>query len=693
MTPSIGSPIPRSDAVAKVTGAAPYAADHPVPDPLHVHVVQAAIARGSVRATDTAAAEAAAGVRAVLTPENAPRLADGAERRLAVLQSGEVAFRGQIAAAVVADTAEQARCAASLVRIDYDEHPHDVVLDADRADLYRPDAVNAGAESDTDTGDVEAALAQAPVAIDHTYSTPYEFNNPMEPHTTVALWETGPDQLTLYDSTQGPHTVRTVIAPVLGLDPASIRVIAPHVGGGFGSKGTAHPHVVLAALAARVHPGRWVRLALTRQQMFSLAGYRTPTLQRVRLGADAQGRLQAVAHESVEQTSTVMEFAEQTATCTRMMYAAPHRRTRHRLAALDVPVPFWMRAPGEAPGMFALESAMDELAQACGIDPVELRVRNDPERDPESGLPWADRRLVECLREGARRFGWDQRDHRPGPHRRGRRFTGTGVAAAVYPHLAIPGSAALVRHDGEGRYTVSIGAADIGTGARTALAQIAADALERPLGAVRLRLGDTDFPTASVAGGSSGTTSWGMAITAAVAAFRRRHGTSPAPGTEEKAAAESGPDKDRYAMYSFGAHFAEVHVDADTGEIRVPRLLGVFSVGRVINPRTVRSQFIGGMTMGLSMALHEHGALDPQLGHVVNHDLAEYHVAANADIGSIDAFWLDGPDPLAGPTASRGAGEIGIVGAAAAIANAASHATARRPRALPITPDFFLGAG
>lgn len=415
---AIGTPLARLEGEAKVTGRAPYAYEHPFTDPLYLHPVQATIARGRVTAVDTDAAEAIEGVRGVLTPANAPRLADTGDKEFAVLQSDEVAFRGQFVGAVVADTPETARQAAALVRVRYDERPHDVVLSADRADLYRPEQVASGDPADTEDGDADAALAQAPVRVDQTYRTPMEHNNPMEPHTTVAVWERDPDRLTLYDSTQGVHMVRKTLAPVFGLDPQHVRVVAPHVGGGFGSKGSAHAHDVLAGLAARIHPGRPVKFALTRQQMFSLVGYRTPTIQRVRLAADTDGRLSAVVHDVVEQTAVIKEFAEQTAVSTRMMYAAPNRRTTHRLAALDVPVPFWMRAPGEAPGMYATEVAMDELAVACGVDPIELRVRNDPAVDPETGKPWTGRRLVECLREGARRFGWRERDPVPGPDRK-----------------------------------------------------------------------------------------------------------------------------------------------------------------------------------------------------------------------------------------------------------------------------------
>ncbi|MFE6306232.1 xanthine dehydrogenase family protein molybdopterin-binding subunit [Nocardiopsis sp. NPDC057823] len=687
-TRALGLPLARLEGADKATGRAPYAYEHPLPDPLYLHPVTSTVARGRITSVDASAARGTEGVRLVLTHTTAERLADTADREFAVLQSDRVAFHGQLVAAVVADTPETAREAAALVRVDYAVEPHDVVLTADHPGLYRPEDEDDPA--DTEQGDPDAELARAPVVVDRTYRTPMEHNNPMEPHTTVAVWDGDGGGLTLYDSTQGAHPVRETVAGVFGLDPARVRVVSPHVGGGFGSKGSAHAHNILAAMAARELPGRPVKFALTRPQMFSLAGHRTPTVQRVRLAAERDGRIRALVHDSVEHTSMVKEFTEGSAAVSRMMYAAPHRRTTQRLAPLDVPIPFWMRAPGEAPGMYALESAMDELAQACGIDPVELRLRNEPETDPRTGEPWSDRRLARCLREGAERFGWAGRDPAPGTRREGRWRVGTGVAAAVYPHLYNPGSAAEIGYDGD-RYTVDIGAADIGTGSRTALTQIAAQALERPVEEVLLRLGDTDLPPATVAGGSSGTASWSAAVLAAAAAFREEHGADPRPGARARAAAPEDTVEPGRAVASFGAHFAEVRVDADTGEVRVPRMLGVFSVGRVVNPRTARSQFVGGMVMGLSMALHERSVLDPRFGHVVNADLAEYHVAVNADVGEVEAHWLEGEDPSAGPLGLRGVGEIGIVGTAAAIANAAHHATGVRVRDLPLTPDRFAG--
>ncbi|WP_067170058.1 xanthine dehydrogenase family protein molybdopterin-binding subunit [Microtetraspora niveoalba] len=696
---AVGAPAPRVEGLAKVTGSAAYAYDRPVADPVYACPVQATIARGRVVAIDGGAAAGVEGVLAVVTHREAARLADTADAELAVLQSDAVAFRGQFVGVVLAETPEAARQAAGLVRVEYDEEPHDTELRADRAGLYTPEQVNGGFAPDTDEGDVDAAMEAAAVTVDRIYTTPMLFNNPMEPHTSVAVWGDGGDEggggpgearLTLYDSTQGAHVVRSTLARVFGLPPERVRVISPYVGGGFGSKGMPHAHNVLAGLAAMAVPGRPVKLALTRQQMFSLAGHRTPTIQRVRLGAGADGRLTAVAHEVVEHTSALKEFAEQTAVGARMMYAAPNRRTAHRLAALDVPVPSWMRAPGEAPGFFGLEVAMDELAQACGLDPVELRARNEPEVDPESGRPWSGRHLVRCLREGAARFGWEERAAVPGTRRAGRELVGLGVAASTYPYYRFPGSRAVVGYDGSGRYTVRIGAADIGTGAWTVLTQIAADALECPLGAVRVEIGDSELPPATVAGGSSGTASWGSAIVAACHAFRGAYGTEPPPGAEAGADMPRDPDAERFAMHSFGAQFAEVRVDADTGEIRVPRMLGVFSAGRIVNPRTARSQFIGGMTMGLSMALHERGVLDHRTGHVVNHDFAEYHIATHADVVDVDAVWLEEEDAHAGPLGARGIGEIGIVGAPAAIANAVHNATGVRVRDLPITPDLLL---
>ncbi|WP_410876248.1 xanthine dehydrogenase family protein molybdopterin-binding subunit [Nocardia sp. A7] len=688
-SPAIGSSPTRIDGPAKLRGVAPYAMEHPQPDPLYGFVMQSTIIRGRIREIDTSVAERIDGVVAVLTHRNAPRLAVDDNNELFILQDDEIAFRGQVIGAVIATSQEVACEAAAQVRVTYDEQPADTVFSADRADLYTPEEVSGGFPADTSIGDVDAAMAIAPVTIDHTYTTAMVHNNPMEPHATIAHWTD--DSLVLFDSTQGPHVVRAEIAPLFGLAPEQVRVIAPFVGGGFGSKGEPHANIVLAAMAAKLSGGRPVKLPLTRQQLFSLTGYRTPTSQRVRLGAHPDGTLTAIAHDAIAQASTVKEFAEPSAVVSRVMYSAANRSTSHQFAALDVGVSSWMRAPGHCPGMFAAETAMDELAVALGMDPIALRIHNEPEVDPESGLPFSTRGLVECLRSGAQRFGWAERDPAPRSRREGRWLIGSGVAAATYPADTAPGNSARVRRTGD-RYEVAIDAVDIGTGTWTALGQIAADALGVDHDHIDLRIGDSDLPEGTVAGGSTGMASWGSAVVAAARALLDRYGPDPADGAEITVAAPEYPGRENFSTHAFGAHFVEVRVDTDTAEIRVPRVVSVFGAGRIINPRTARSQFIGAVTMGLSMALFEQSEFDPRLGVVVNHDLAGYHIPVNADIGDIDVSWIDEHDPHLNPMGSKGIGEIGIVGSAAAVGNAIYHATGVRVRHVPFRLEDLLGA-
>jgi xanthine dehydrogenase YagR molybdenum-binding subunit len=703
-TKTIGLPLDRVDGPSKVRGTATYAFEQPVDRPAYLYPLQATIAAGRITRVDAGAAMSEPGVLAVLTHENAPKLAWADDPEIAVLCSDEVSYRGQLVGAVIAETSETARHAAGEVRLDYAERSHDVVLRADRDDLRKPanaayfgaggGELQNGMPADTAIGDVEAALASAAVRLDQTYTTPMIHPSPMEPHTAVAIWTD--EGLTIYCSSQGVTLAGALVARALGLDPERVHTISPHVGGGFGSKVYPHAYVVLAAMAAQVLPGRPVKFTLTRQQLFSLVGYRGPTVQRIQLGADASGRLTAIAHDAIEQHARTKEYAEQIAVCTRVMYAAPNRRTTHRLAALDVPPPTIMRAPGEAQGMFALESAIDEMAVACGLDPIEFRIRNEPEHHPENGLPFSSRNLVACLRDGAHRFGWGAGDRTPRARREDGHLVGTGVAASTYPgNFPLPGSAATVRVDPGGRYRVSIAAADIGTGTWTTLRQIAADAVGASFEDVELQIGDSALPPASSAGFSSGMSCWGSSIFAAAdqlqAKLTSEHGgTVPPGGLEASAPMPDNPDLARYAMHAFGAQFAEVWVDEDTGEVRVPRLLGIFDAGRIINPKTARSQLIGGMTQGLSTALFEHSVLDPRFGHVVNHDFAGYHIAANADVRSIEAHFLKGLDEHTNPMGSKGIGEVCCVGTAAAVANAVYHATGVRVRDLPITLDKLL---
>jgi xanthine dehydrogenase YagR molybdenum-binding subunit len=671
----------------KVSGRAVYAYEHRIDRVAYGRAVGATVARGRVIDVDVESALADPAVLAVLWFGNAPRLATDEPSELSILQTDRVAYRGQIVALVVAESLETATEAAERLDIRYAEEPFAVELRVDDPELYAPEKVNPGFPTDTNEGDVEAALARAACSVDAVYRTPAYHNNPMEPHAAIAVWNR--DALTVYDSNQGVFPVRDKLAEIFGIPPGDVHVISEHVGGAFGSKGTPRPIVVGAAMAARA-VGRPVKLAATRAQMFVFVGYRTPTIQRVRLGTDDDAQLVALAHDVVEQTSTLQEFAEQTAVPSRMMYASPHRRTTHRLRRLDVPTPSWMRAPGECPGMYALESAMDELAVACAIDPIELRVRNEPRVDPETGKPFPSRHLVECLREGAQRIGWSARAE-PGARRVGRGLVGLGVAASTYPARTRP-SSARARALPDGGFEIEIAAADIGTGARTVLGQIAADALGVDAARVRVRLGDSALPQAPLAGGSMGTSSWGFAVTRACERLlESMHGPGEPAEVSVDTTAELDAREER-PSHAFGAQFAEVRVDVDTGEVRVSRLVGVFAVGRVMNALTARSQLIGGMTMGLSMALLEESVLDAQFGDYLNHDLAQYEIASCADVESVDVSWIDEEDDYVNPMGAKGIGEIGIVGTAAAIANATFNATGVRVRDLPIRLDAMVGS-
>ncbi|MFF3307450.1 xanthine dehydrogenase family protein molybdopterin-binding subunit [Streptomyces sp. NPDC002952] len=694
---AVGTAHTRVEGRDKVTGAARYAGEIPFAELAYGWLVLSTATRGRVRSVETAAVLEMPGVLDVLHHGNAPRvdidyvgmLGMPPDPTAAVFQHDRVPHAGWPVALVVAETSEQAREAAEALVVHYEEEGHDVTFSSDRTDAYT--MAGPGGPGVTEKGDLGAELAASAVVLDAEYSTPEEHHNPMEPHAATARWEGG--RLEVVDSNQGTVWVADELAKMFSLDPSSVRVRSEHVGGGFGSKGV-RAHQVAAVMAATVL-SRPVRVVMTRRQMFSLAGYRSPTIQRLRLGADTEGRLRALEHTSLSATSTVHEFIESGAGPARVMYDAPAHHTANRVVRLDVPTPTFMRAPGEAPGSFALESALDELAEKCGIDPVELRLRNEPEAGPVSGLPFSSRNLPACFREGARRFGWADRDPRPGLRRDGRWLIGTGTAAASFFAGAAPSTAAVTA-EADGTFTVQISAADIGTGARTALTLVAADALEVPTERVRVRIGDSDFGPAMIAGGSMGTRSWAWAVTAAAEELRERLALSdglPPEGitvrSDTTAAIGALAQKERH---SFGAQFAEVAVDVTTGEVRVRRMLGIFAAGRIVNPLTARGQFIGGMIWGISMALHEEAVRDRNTGAHYGADLAGYHVATHADVPHVEADWVEDPDPD-DPVGIKGIGEIGIVGAAAAVANAVWHATGVRHRSLPIRPDRVLTAG
>lgn len=692
---AIGADRMRVEAPLKVTGTAPYAYEQPVEDPAHLFPLVSTIARGRITRIDAAAARALPGVRLVLTHENAPRIRVRTDSALTILQSTEVSYRGELIGAVVADSPQVAREAAGLVRVAYDEQPAELGFGIDDPRSYEPRRVNAFRPGAHERGDVDAGLREG-IRVEAEYTTPMEFHSPIEPHAVTAIWhdtsalDPRATRLTLYDTNQGTGLLGALLGPVLGLLPAQLEVVSPYVGGSFGTKGWPHPHLVLVAMAAHLLPGRPVKFAMTRQQMFRSVGHRPASAQRVRVSADTEGRLIALDHQSWSPTARIKTYVDQTVSATRMMYDVPHLRTVHHAVRQDAAPGMFMRAPGEFTGMFALETALDELAAATGVDPVELRVRNEPTRDPESGKPFSTRNLVACLTEGAARFGWADRTP-PGEHRDGEWRVGLGVASAAYPNQHFVPNRAGIRFSG-GRWTVELQASDIGTGAWTILPQIAADTLGVPVDLVDAEIGRTGLPWAIMAGGSVGTYDWGDAVVAAATKFRRRHGDSPREGAHETATGRLPRGARGYSRHSFGAHFAQVRVSTVTGEVRVDRMLGVFAAGRIINPRTARSQLIGGMTMGLSAALHEEGHLDERFGHVVNGDLAGYHVAAHADVVGLEAVTLEEHDPWFGRTGAKGIGELGIVGVPAAIGNAVFNATGTRLRDLPFTPDRLFAA-
>lgn len=693
-TGAVGTAHTRVEGRDKVTGAARYAGEIPYDELAHGWLVLSTVARGRIRTVESDPVLAMPGVLAVLHHGNAPRVTTDyigivgrPDPALGIFQQDRVPYVGWPVALVVAETSEQAREAAEALVVRYDEEPHDVEFFAGHPGLYTPQD-SPLVQAEAVKGDVEAELAASGVVVDAEYATPEAYHCPLEPHAATARWDSG--RLDVVDSNQSTVWVAGELAQLFSLDPASVRVRSEHVGGGFGSKGV-RPHQVAAVMAATVLH-RPVRVVLTRRQMFSLVGYRSPTAQRIRLGADPDGRLRAFDHQAQSLTSTVHEFVESSAVLGRVLYDADAHRTTHRLVRLDVPTPTWMRAPGEAPGSFALESALDELAEKCGLDPIALRARNEPGVGPVSGLPFSSRNVLACFEEGARRFGWADRDPRPGLRREGRWLLGTGTAAATYPSGVGPSTAAVTA-EADGTFTVRINAADIGTGARTALTLIAAEALEAEPGRVRVHIGDSDLGPAMFAGGSMGTRSWAWAVTAAAGGLRERlalgGGIPPEGITARSDTTEAVGALTKKERHSFGAQFAEVAVDTTTGEVRVRRMLGIFAAGRIVNPLTARSQFLGGMVWGLSMALHEEAVRDHSSGGLVGADFAGYHFAANADVPLLEADWVDDPDPD-DPVGIKGIGEIGVVGGAAAIANAVWHATGVRHRQLPIRPDRVL---
>jgi xanthine dehydrogenase YagR molybdenum-binding subunit len=709
----VGKPMDRVDGPLKVAGAAPYAYEiREGSAPAYGVIVSAGSGKAKINFIETAAAEAAPGVLLVMTHRNAPAQGDPSPDTVPQLRGPDILHNGEAVALVVAEHFEQARAAAQMIEIGY-EH-----LDG----AYNFTALTGTAitppegmfKPDSSTGDFDAHFPAAAVQVDVTYTTPAQSQAMMEPHATLAMWDG--DSVTLYTANQMLNPARETIAATLKIAPEQVRVVSHYVGGGFGSKLKVFGDAILAALAARAL-GRPVKIALTRQQIFNHTTHRSATLQRLRLGADGDSRLIAIAHENVVSNLPGKTFFEPVGLATTMLYAAPHRRITHRMIELDITESASMRAPGEAVGMLGLECAMDELAEQLDIDPVELRIRNEPVKNPEDGTPYSARMLVECLREGAERFGWSRRCKVPGQVREGEFMIGMGVASAARGNLLQP-STARVNLTPDGRLKVQTAMTDIGTGSYTILTQIAGEMLGLEPAAIDIELGDTDYPAASGSGGSWGAASAGSSVYYACQALREQLAAAAemdpktaifedglirvgnrsrqlselvgAVGMTAEGEVKPGSLNDEYTQAGYGAHFCEVAVDVNTGEIRVRRMLAVLAAGRILNAKTARSQAIGGMVFGIGAALTEDAVVDTRYGLIVNHDFAEYHIPVHADVPDIEAIYLRELDDKANPLKAKGVGELGISGAGAAVANAVYNACGVRIRDFPLTVDKVI---
>ena len=740
---NIGQPLTRRDGVLKVTGKARYAADNHPPGLLYAVFAASSIARGRVTSLNVAAARSHKGVVEVMTPANRPKLAQDPDEktnpfmfRLDLLQNDRVRYANQPIAVVIAESLEAATQGAALLEPQYEAEPARVGLDGN--DSFVPPGIGIGSPAETRKGDVEAGLASAVTLIDATYETPAQYHNALEPHAIVASW-TG-ETLSIDTPSQGLEMARGRLAGLFGLSPENIHIRSPFLGGGFGSKGMVSGPQVLGILAARL-VGRPVKLVLRRDQMYGPVGHRPPTRQRVRIGVAKDGTLSALDHHAKTTSSTFDDFFEPAADISHTLYASPAIATSHEAVRIDVGTPMFMRAPGEATGSIALESAIDEAAAACGMDPLQFRLKNYAEVEPISGKPFSSKALRECYAQGAERFGWARRPLAPRQMRGESGFlVGWGLGTATFPALMFQAKArAVIRRDGTGVVTglVETGAHDMGQGAWTALAQIAADGLGLEIDQLEFNAGSSDLPDAGIAGGSAHTATAGMAIHGAGADAIARLADlaigdrrSPLYGAgnagviaqkgrllrrDDESRSESYADilaraglaevegsgasaadpaaQSTYAMHAHGAVFAEVKVDPDLGQIRTTRLVGAFAAGRVINPRLVRSQYYGGMIWGVSFALNEQAIVDRRSGRVMNAVLAEYHIPVNADIVSLEALLVPEDDRHVNALGIKGVGEIGVTGTAGAIANAVWHATGVRVRRFPIKVEDLLRPG
>jgi xanthine dehydrogenase YagR molybdenum-binding subunit len=737
---SIGKPVSRIEGPLKVTGKAKYAAEFNVPNLAHGFVVNSEIAKGRIKKIDRAAALAVPGVIEVFAHDNRPEMASSSGKYadetappgspFRPLYDDTISFAGQPVALVVAEEFEIARFAATLVEIEYETEEAITDIDSQIAKAYEPRKKRFPGWDPEPRGDVEKALTRSPIKIKHAYRTPIEHHNPMECFGTTAVWEED-GRLTVYDKTQGAPNCYRYICSVFGLAKDKVRLLSPYVGGAFGTALRPNYQLNMAVLAV-IGLKRPVRVALTRQQMFTV-GYRPETIQTLSLGAEDDGSLSALRHDAIANTSRFEDYQEPTAIWTGALYHCNDAAATAKLTQIDLFTPCDMRAPGGASSLYAIESAMDELSYAVGIDPLELRLRNYSEWDQNDDKPYTSKALKDCYYRGAERFGWSKRKPEPRSMREGRELVGYGMATGIWEAFRVPTSARAVLAP-DGTLEIGCGTADIGTGTYTILAQIGAEMLGLPIDKVTVKVGDSDLPVAPVEGGSWTAASAGSAVMEACNGIRedllKRAGkikNAPLEGAEPadvtfvdgemrvrgdpsramaltdvlqglndpiKSEVTSKPDPkvfQRYSHYTHSAVFAEVRLDEELGMLRVVRVVSAVAAGRILNPKTARSQIMGAVVGGIGMALHEETVIDHRYGCFINHNFAEYHVPVNADIHDIDVIFVEEREPHLNPLGVKGVGEIGIVGTAAAVANAAYHATGVRVRDLPITIDKLLG--
>jgi len=733
----IGDPLNRVDGKLKVTGGAKYTAEYQIPKLTYAVLVHSTIAKGTIKSMDTKKAERAPGVLAVISHFNSPKIPGyqtgqnpakppTTGQPLRVFYDETVYFRGQPVAMVVADTFERAMHAATLVKTQYNKEQHQTDLIKNTNKAVSPKNT---ARANYQRGEADA-YKSAPVKIEQEYILPKEIHNPMELHSTIAVWD-GEDKVTVYEKTQGVESAQKSIMDAFKLKEENVQVNAKFVGGGFGSALRTWPHAIAAILGASL-TGRPVKLVLHREQMFTMVGYRPFTVQKIGLGATPDGKLTGITHEAVAETSSYEEFTEGTVTMSKFLYACPNVNTSYKIVPLDVSTPTWMRGPGEATGSFALESAIDELSYALNIDPLALRLINYTDTDPERNLPFSSKYLKECYEKGAERIGWKKRNPKPGSMRDGEWLVGYGLSSGTF-NAGRGRATAKARLLADGRLIVQSAVSDSGPGTATSMTNIASEVSGLPASKVTFELGDSSFVPGPTQGGSTTTSTLGSAVYDVCVALKKKlyeltnkeglplhnakfenlvfeNGTialsaNPSvkvaytdilkqnnlPNLEVTQESVAGNAREKYSMYSFSVHFIQVHVHPLTGMVRVTKAVSVADAGKIVNHKTAASQVIGGVVGGIGMALMEEGIIDHRYGRFVNNNFADYHVPVHADVPHIEALFIDKPDPIINPMGSKGLGEIAIVGFAAAVANAVYHATGKRIRELPITPDKLLG--